>query len=80
MSSNVTFLAVGMLAAGRLTDSVGPRWIWGAASVLSAGAAIVGFTLARGVREQEELPTVPEPPLEAEPAIEAPGGIGRRAL
>lgn len=80
MSSNVTLLTVGMLVAGRLTDSVGPRWIWGAASVLSAGAAIVGFTLARGVAEPAEVPEVPERPLEAEPAIEAPGGIGRRAI
>ena len=81
MSSNVTFLALGMVAAGRLTDSVGPRWIWGAAAILSAGAAAVGFTLARGVVEAPpEHAEASEPTLEPEAAIEASGGIGHRAI
>jgi hypothetical protein len=29
MSSNVTFLALGMVLAGRLTEAYGPRWVWG---------------------------------------------------
>jgi MFS family permease len=81
MSSNVTFLTLGMLVAGRLTDSVGPRWIWGAAAVLSAGAAVVGFTFARGVVEEPaELAEAPEPAIEPEAAIEASSGIGQRAI
>jgi MFS family permease len=81
MSSNVTFLALGMVAAGRLTDSIGPRWIWGAAAILSAGAAAVGFTLARGVVEAPpEHAEASEPTLEPEAAIEASGGIGHRAI
>src|SRR5204862_7553084 len=49
MSSNVTFLALGMVLAGRLTEAFGPRWVWAGAAVLSAVAAVVGFTLARRV-------------------------------
>jgi MFS family permease len=81
MSSNVTFLTVGLVVAGRLTDSVGPRWIWGAAAVLSAGAAVVGFTFARGVVEEPaELAEAQEPALDPEAAIEASSGIGQRAI
>ena len=32
MSSNVALLTLGMVVAGRLTDSVGARWIWAARS------------------------------------------------
>src|SRR6266550_1983815 len=62
MSSNVTFLALGMLLAGRLTETIGPRWVWGTAAILSAAAAVVGFALARGVRAAPtELVEPPEP-------------------
>jgi len=47
MSSNVAMLVLGMIAAGRLTDVYGPRWVWGAAAVASAISAVVGFLLAR---------------------------------
>jgi len=47
MSSNVGTLVLGMIVAGRLTDVYGPRWVWGAAAVASAVAAVVGFLLAR---------------------------------
>jgi MFS family permease len=47
MSSNVAILVIGMIVAGRLTDVYGPRWVWGAAAVASAVAAVVGFLLAR---------------------------------
>ena len=47
MSSNVAMLVIGMIVAGRLTDVYGPRWVWGAAAVASAVAAVVGFLLAR---------------------------------
>lgn len=51
MSSNVATLVIGMIVAGRLTDVYGPRWIWGAAAVASAVAAVVGFLLARAAGE-----------------------------
>jgi len=56
MSSNVAMLTLGILVAGRLTDVYGPRWVWGAAAIVSAVAAVVGFLLARaagaGSRQQ----------------------------
>ena len=51
MSSNVATLVIGMIVAGRLTDVYGPRWVWGAAAVASAVAAVVGFLLARAAGE-----------------------------
>jgi MFS family permease len=48
MSSNVAMLTLGMVAAGRLTDVYGPRWVWGAAAVVLALSGVVGFVLARG--------------------------------
>jgi MFS family permease len=56
MTSNTAFLALGMVTAGRVTDALGPRWVWAAAATLSAGAAVIGFTLARGVREVQPAP------------------------
>jgi MFS family permease len=80
MSSNVTFLALGLVLGGRLTEAYGPRWVWGAAALLSAVAAAVGFTLARRAAEAPyELAEPPRAPAEAEPALEAHGGE-RRAV
>ena len=47
MSSNVAMLTLGILVAGRLTDVYGPRWVWGAAAIIAAVSAVVGFLLAR---------------------------------
>jgi MFS family permease len=81
MSSNVTFLALGMVLAGRLTEAVGPRWVWGVASILSAAAAVIGFTLARrAAAAPSELVEPPEPQLETEPAIEAHGRARQGAI
>jgi MFS family permease len=72
MSSNVGTLAIGMILAGRLTDAVGPRWIWGAGAILTAAAAIVGFVLARGVAETPAAASEPLPTgLEREATVEA---------
>jgi MFS family permease len=72
MSSNVTFLTLGMVLAGRITDAVGPRWIWGAAAILSGAAAVTGFTLVRGVGDAPpatgELPARPVAEIPVEPA------------
>jgi MFS family permease len=72
MSANTLMLTLGMIVAGRITDSVGPRWIWAAAAVLAGAAAIVGFTLARGAATEPpaRLDAV-QPGLEPEPAVEA---------
>src|SRR5207247_11327180 len=72
MSSNVTFLALGMVLAGRLTEAFGPRWVWGGAAILSTVAAVVGFTLGRGAAAalQQAAEPPPTPPLEPDPAID----------
>jgi len=73
MSTNVAMLTLGMIVAGRLTDVVGPRWIWGAAAAIAAVAGLIGLALARQVqerpsafaRESERIPipsAAPEPP------------------
>src|SRR5947199_3218997 len=41
MSSNVAFLVLGMVVAGQVTDTVGPRWVWAVAAVAAAAAAVV---------------------------------------
>jgi len=62
MSSNVAVLLIGMIAAGKLTDVVGARWVWAGAAVSSAVAAAVGFALARKVRTMAPAPAAKEPP------------------
>jgi MFS family permease len=59
MSSNYALLGVGMVAAGPLTDLLGPRWLWGGAAVLAAVAAVLGFTLTRRAGTE----AAPSPPL-----------------
>jgi MFS family permease len=81
MSSNVTFLALGMVLAGRLTEAFGPRWVWGAAAVLSSVAAVVGFTLARGAAKAPvQAAEAPETPVEPEPAVEEHSRARQRAV
>jgi len=77
MSSNVTFLALGLVLGGRLTDAFGPRWVWGAAALLSGVSAVVGFTLARGVAKASPQPAeLPGPQVEPEPVVEAHSRAG----
>jgi MFS family permease len=64
MSSNVALLVLGMVAAGRLTDMVGARWIFGAAGLAAGLSAIAGFGLARRAAAGEEPKQ-----LEPEPAV-----------
>jgi MFS family permease len=54
MSSNYVVLGLGMLAAGPLTDALGPRAVWGVAGALSALGAVVGLTMARGISARRE--------------------------
>jgi MFS family permease len=59
MASNYALLALGMAAAGPLTDVIGPRWLWGSAAVLSAVAAAFGYTLTRRAAEEAQPPPPP---------------------
>jgi MFS family permease len=59
MGSNYALLALGMAAAGPLTDVIGPRWLWGSAALLSAIAAVLGYTLTRRAAEEQEPPPPP---------------------
>ena len=65
-SSTWVFLGLGMLAAGTLTDILGPRWVWGIASVFSFLAAAVGYRLTRGFGTDGKPPSVR--PVDVEPA------------
>ena len=46
MSSSYATLAIGMIAAGWLTDAFGARWVWGAASVIYLLGALLTVALA----------------------------------
>jgi MFS family permease len=64
MSSNVAMLTIGMIAAGKLTDVVGARWVWAGAAVSSLAAAMAGFALARRVgAAPPQAPKVEPEPL-----------------
>jgi MFS family permease len=69
MSSNYVVLGLGMVAAGPLTDELGPRTVWALAGGLAGVAAVVGLLLARGIGARAE-PGV-ERVLEPEPAESA---------
>ena len=71
MSANFAVLGVGMLLAGPATDAVGPRWVWGVAAAVMAVAALVGWSLARGVSDR--APEVAAEPAPHEAEIEAAG-------
>jgi DHA3 family tetracycline resistance protein-like MFS transporter len=78
MSTNFAVLGLGMIAAGPLTDALGARWVWAIAAGVAAVAAVVGWTLARGVPTDQLLPSAerlvapasPQPGAqETEPAL-----------
>ena len=59
MSSNYVVLGLGMVAAGPLTNELGPRTVWAIAGALAAVAALVGLLLARGVSTQTQVTVEP---------------------
>ncbi|HMB18690.1 MAG TPA: MFS transporter [Gaiellaceae bacterium] len=61
MSLNYAVLGLGMIAAGPITDALGARAVWAIGGGLSALAAVIGLTMARGAAAQ------PEPALQASP-------------
>jgi MFS family permease len=60
MSVNYAVYGVGVLVAGPLTDSFGPRWVYGSVGVLLLFASLIAYVLGR-VR-------IPEPRAEVEAA------------
>ena len=63
MSTNYAVLGLGMIAAGPLIDAFGARWVWGVSACLAGFAGIVGYAMARGIRniqvvETERVPGV----------------------
>ena len=49
MSASFAALGLGMIASGPLTDSLGPREVWGLAAALLLVAAPLSYVLTRGV-------------------------------
>jgi MFS family permease len=57
MSSNYAVLGLGMVAAGPLIDEFGARWVWGVSACLVAVSGIVGYAMARGIRDVRVVET-----------------------
>jgi MFS family permease len=54
MSVNYAVYGLGFVIAGPLTDSVGPRWVFGIVGVVLALASGVAYALSRGVEQGVE--------------------------
>jgi MFS family permease len=48
MSVNYAVYGLGFVIAGPLTDSVGPRWVFGGVGIVLAFASLVAYALSRG--------------------------------
>jgi MFS family permease len=48
MSVNYAVYGLGFVIAGPLTDSVGPRWVFGGVGIVLAFASVVAYALSRG--------------------------------
>ena len=57
MSASFAALGLGMIASGPLTDSLGPREVWGLAAALLLVAAPLSYVLTRGVSLAPPGPT-----------------------
>jgi MFS family permease len=51
MSTNYAVLGLGMIVAGPLTNEFGARWVWGVSACLAGLAGVVGYAMARGIRD-----------------------------
>jgi len=56
MSVNYAVYGIGFVIAGPLTDSVGPRWVFGGVAVVLALSSLVAYALTRGVERTVEQP------------------------
>jgi MFS family permease len=54
MSVNYAVYGLGFVIAGPLTDSVGPRWVFGSAAVVLASASLLAYARARGAEQGVE--------------------------
>jgi MFS family permease len=54
MSVNYAVYGLGFVIAGPLTDSVGPRWVFGGVGIVLAFASLVAYALARGAEQRVE--------------------------
>ena len=57
---NYAVYGLGFVVAGPLTDSVGPRWVFGGVAVVLAFASLVAYTLARSAERSAERPAEAE--------------------
>ena len=51
MSVNYAFYGLGFVIAGPLTDSVGPRWVFGGVGIVLGFASLVAYALSRGAEQ-----------------------------
>ena len=51
MSVNYAVYGLGFVVAGPLTDSVGPRWVFGGVGIVLGFASLVAYALARGAEQ-----------------------------
>jgi len=52
MSVNYAAYGLGFVVAGPLTDSVGPRWVFGGVGIVLAFASLVAYALTRGADQR----------------------------
>ena len=52
MSVNYAVYGLGFVVAGPLTDSVGPRWVFGGVGIVLAFASLVAYALTRGADQR----------------------------
>jgi MFS family permease len=55
MSVNYAVYGLGFVIAGPLTDSVGPRWVFGGVGIVLGFASLVAYALTRGAEQGVEL-------------------------
>jgi hypothetical protein len=51
MSVNYAVYGLGFVIAGPLTDSVGPRWVFGGVGAVLVVASLVAYSLTRGAEQ-----------------------------
>ena len=54
MSVNYAVYGLGFLIAGPLTDSVGPRWVFGGVAIVLALASLIAYALGRAVTRRAD--------------------------
>jgi MFS family permease len=60
MSTNYVFFGIGFVVAGIMRDTIGPRWVWGTASLVLGLAALTAWALVQGAELEEAAEAEPE--------------------